>query len=288
MRKNRLKGIIALAILIISMVFMYLYLTFGQEALLTKSVLVSIVDIEQGTIISHEYFTEKKVYDDDLISGSIGAGQLSSIIGLASTQFIPANSQILGRYFEKPGIVVTGDKFVYKIPNNWIYAVPSSIRRSDEILIYEINSKIDQGINLCVEMEAPESMFGNTMENGTDNITDSTVDNTIENTTDTTKEEETDIISENTVDNTAANEILPIYEENVTAEIELSEKKPILQTTVIYVKDSANREVVDVDGGKRLDASSQVASIEIVCTKDDITKLEKKIAEGKKLIIVYR
>lgn len=252
MRKNRLKGIIALAIMIISMVLMYLYLSFGQEAFSTKSVIVTAVDIDQGTVISYEHFTEKKVEDKDLISGSISVEELSSIIGLAATQFIPANSQVVSRYFEKPGIVITEDKFVYKIPNNWIYAVPSSIRRSDEVLIYEIDSRIDQGIDQSI------------------------------------KAIESKTISEKATDYKADRENLPVYEGNVAPHIVIGDKEPIIQTSVIYVKDSANREVVDVDGGNRLDASSQVSSIEIVCTKDDITKLEKKIAEGKKLIIVYR
>ena len=37
MRKNRLKSIIELAIMIISMDLMYLYLSFGQEAFSTKA-----------------------------------------------------------------------------------------------------------------------------------------------------------------------------------------------------------------------------------------------------------
>lgn len=260
MRKNRLKGIIALGIMIFSLILMYVYLTFGQEAFSTKSVLVTTCDIEQGTIISNEHITEKRIRNEDIITGSLETLQLSEIIGLASTHFIPGNSQILNRYFAKPGVVVTGEKFVYKIPNNWIYAVPSSIRRNDEVLIYEVDAKIDQGVELSINVEVPEKLNKNSIEN----TVDETLGDTIEN-----------------------NDLSTYKDSSVTQTI-IGDKKPILQATVIYVKDSANREVVDVDGGKRLDASSQVSSIEIVCTEDDIVKIEKKVAEGKKLILVYR
>lgn len=280
MRKNRLKGIIALMIMIIAMIGMYLYLTLGQEAFTTKSVVVATNDINKGTVIGYEHFTEKRVREDDLLAGGLDDSQISSVIGLASTQFIPANSQVLSRYFADPGIVVTGENFVYKIPSDWIYAVPSSIRRTDELLIYEIDSRIDQGIDQSIRPAKPEDVPEITTNNIAAPVDVVTVDvvtgEGLENSTESKSEP---IIS---------NPILPTYEEDFVAEPVIADKEPILQTTVIYVKDSANREVVDIDGGKRLDASSQVSSIEIVCTKDDITKIEEKIAEGKKLVLVYR
>lgn len=239
MRKNKLKGIIALGVMILSLVLMYVYLTFGQEVFNTKSVLVAATNIEQGTIISNEYFIVKKIRNEDLVAGNMDTSQLSSVIGLASTQYIPKNAQVVSRYFNKPGIVLTDKNFVYKIPNNWIYAVPLSIRRSDDVLIYDIDARIDEGLKIPVTKIA---------EDGS----------------------------------------LPAYQASDAPQIMIGSNDPILETTIIYVKDSANREVVDVDGKTRLDGSSQVSSIEIVCTKEDVKKIEEKVAEGRKLIIVYR
>lgn len=261
MRKNRLKGIISLAFIVLSLLLLYIYLTFGQEILFTKSVLVAVEDIEQGTVIGREYFIEKKIKKEDIIVGSLELKQLSAIIGLASTQYIPGNSQVVSRYFDKPGIVITKDSFVYKIPGDWIYAVPSSIRRSDDILIYEIDAKIDE------IMQAP-SLYNNK--------------------NDSSSEYPDGAVNQSTVESLQGANSLPALRENNNAKIKTSSNEPILEATVIYVKDSANREVVDVDGKPRLDGSSQVSSIEIVCTKKDVAKIEKKIAEGKKLILVYR
>lgn len=127
------------------------------------------------------------------------------------------------------------DRFVFKIPSSWIYAVPSSIRRGDDILLYEVDARIDQSISQSV------------VNNGED---------------------------------------LPTYQGR--PDIDVGSGKPVLEATVIYVKDSSNREVVDVAGRERLDGSSQVSSIEIVSTSDDVAKLEQKVIEGKKFILVYR
>jgi hypothetical protein len=62
----------------------------------------------------------------------------------------------------------------------------------------------------------------------------------------------------------------------------------IFNTTVVYVKDSTNREVTDTNGKERLDGSSQVSAIEIICTRSDTQILENSVLSGKKLIVVYR
>ncbi len=237
MRRNKLSGIIAVIILIMSLVLMYFYLTYGQQVFATKAVLVANMDIEPGTIVNSQvHFSERNIRNEDLIPGSLCATDIANFEGKASVQFIPKNGQISSRFFEIAGLVMTGDEFVFKIPNQWIYAVPSSIRRGDDILVYEIDSRIDQQIDISPTTNE-------------DNIISSYL---------------------------------------TVSGITLGASKPIIESTVMYVKDSANREVVDVDGKIRLDGTSQVASIEIVCTKDELSQLEAKIAEGKKLILVYR
>ncbi len=240
MRKNKLKGIIALCIMSLALVLMYLYLSYGQQAFSTTTVLVAAYDIELGTIIDADFhFIKKNIRNEDIIANSLLPSESSGLEGMAASQYIPKNAQISTKYFEQSGIVLTKENFVFKIPTTWIYAVPSSIRRGDRISIYEIDAKIEQQINLSSS--------------------------------------ETDI---NTIEG------IPTYQGQ--ADIFIGVQDPVLVTSVIYVKDSANREVVDVDSRLRMDASSQVASIEIVCSEADLLTLEKKIAEGKKLILVYR
>lgn len=236
MRRGKIKGIIALCIMVLCLVAMYGYLTFGQKALFTKTVLVASMDIEPGTIIDPgTHFVVRQVDDDALISGYLSQSDLPALRGLCASQFIPNNAQVTSRCFDKAGVVLTSDKFVFKIPANWIYAVPSSIRRGDEILIFEIDSEIDRNISA--------SMISN-------------------------------------------EDKLPVYD--TTPPMTIINEKPVLEATVIFVKDSSNREVVDVDTRTRFDGTSQVSSIEIVSTKDDMQILEKKVAEGKKFILVYR
>ena len=61
----------------------------------------------------------------------------------------------------------------------------------------------------------------------------------------------------------------------------------LLQTKVAYVKDGANREVISVSNGDRIDGSSRIGSVEIITTPEEFKEIESKINSGHKLIIMY-
>jgi hypothetical protein len=65
-------------------------------------------------------------------------------------------------------------------------------------------------------------------------------------------------------------------------------KKPLLETTAVYVKDSSNREVVDVGEGERENGSSKVSNIEIIVDSEEFQILMENIAAGNKFVIIYR
>lgn len=79
-----------------------------------------------------------------------------------------------------------------------------------------------------------------------------------------------------------------IIDENKVSEIEkMDEYEFVLSTRVMYVKDSGNREVVNVNE-TREDASGTIHTIEIVVDVEDLQLLESKYRNGSKFIIMYR
>jgi hypothetical protein len=63
--------------------------------------------------------------------------------------------------------------------------------------------------------------------------------------------------------------------------------EPLMRITVIYVKDSTNREVVNVVKESRLDASSKVASIEIIINDEQLNTLNEYRNNGYKFLVLY-
>lgn len=228
--------ILGILIMFSMVVAMYFWTTYGNEQLSTIPVLVAAQNIEKGTLIdTNKHFTIQKINTKYLLANSLKENDKIILTGKVAKQYIPKNAQIIKDYFDESGFVLTEGEVVFKIPNNWIYVIPSTIRRGDKIFIYEIDSNIDKNLNVPIK----------TNEEGI---------------------------------STANNNLL---------NIRLSSNEPILETTVLYVKDSSNNEVKDISDKERLDATSGVSSIEIGCTKEEIEILEKKISEGMKFIIVY-
>lgn len=72
-----------------------------------------------------------------------------------------------------------------------------------------------------------------------------------------------------------------------TAATTSSGLEELLQTKVAFVKDGANREVVTVSNGDRIDGSAAIGSVEIITTPDEFKEIEGKINSGHKLIFMY-
>lgn len=65
--------------------------------------------------------------------------------------------------------------------------------------------------------------------------------------------------------------------------------EPLFYTTVAHVKDSSNREVVDIkESGERMDASSKISSVELVMDPSKFEILSNLYESGYKFVIMYR
>lgn len=230
-KKPMLTAILGIVIMAIAAAGGILFVLYGQPALDFEKVMVAAVDIPKGTIASPDMFTEVKFDRNLVLSGKITPDNVSGIYGLAATQFIPAKAQVVPAFFQSKNYVVGVDQAVMKIPTTWVYAVPSSIRRGDTALFYEIDADMDQY------------------------ITQSNLSNTVDNSS--------------------------------LIRLMLGESTPVLSLSVAYVKDSANREVVDTGDGVRMDGSSQVSSIEVIINNDQKRILENSIQNGMKFLVLY-
>ena len=125
-------------IVFISMAFiMFYWETVGRENYLYQSVLVFKEDINAGTLITDEkLLTFKRVEFDNLIDNAINDKAL--IVGKATTHFIPRGSQIHPSFLEEKELILKPGQYIFKIPNEWIYSMPDSLRRKDHITLYEI------------------------------------------------------------------------------------------------------------------------------------------------------
>ncbi len=112
--------------------------TAGRELYFYKNVVVLSQDVKRGTLITENMLSLKKFEVNKIIDQAINEG--NEVIGLEAKHFIPKNTQLHPFYFESPGLLIGKNKYIMRIPNQWLYAVPNSLRRKDHILLYEIGN----------------------------------------------------------------------------------------------------------------------------------------------------
>lgn len=237
---QRLRGIAGIVLMILFLAVIYFWESIGREKLLYESVLVVNKDVNKGDVITKETLGYMKTEETKFIKDAIRDPK--EVLGKQATHFIPAKAQIHKTYIDDGVITTKKDELIFRIPNDWLVAIPSSIRRKDEIILYSINEdNLNAKVNISYEKE-------NTEEKDKENI-------------------------------------------NLYVNREQVEQLPgtkVINTTVAFVKDSANREVVDVGDKERINGSSQVNSLEIIATSEQIEKLKEYKNKGNKFLVMFK
>lgn len=224
---SRLRGILGVGLLILSIAGLFVWEAYGREALLYADVLVLKEDVKANTEITRQMFGIRKIDKISLIVDSVQSPD--TLIGRRSAVFIPKGMPLYDGLFTDPAFSGEVGEKVFAIPKEWLYAYPDTLRRGDTIYFYEILAK-----------EGSETYVSNEGQAGTAVITSGT-----------------------------------------------EEALPVISARVAYVKDSGNREVIDVTEN-RLDASATVATIEVILDEGKYNSLKESFETGHQFILMYQ
>jgi hypothetical protein len=142
--KPRLKIILGFSIFLFTIGFIILWDTVIKVRI--DSVSVAIVRpgvvIEKNTVIYEDMIMVEKRDRGSLIEGVVYEEEIEGIIGYETKQQLYGNSIISKRYIDFEGITPSSSKgeAIRPIPNEWIYASPSTLRRKDYIDFYLFKS----------------------------------------------------------------------------------------------------------------------------------------------------
>lgn len=219
--------------------------TDGRDRYMYQPALILKEEVRRGDIIREDMLDSVRYDKNLLIAESIA--DPNKVIGMEARHYIPAGTQLHPRYFDQPGLLTREDTFIVKVPNEWLYSVPDTLRRKDRVAFFEVTREV---LNQALS-EGNAELYRD----------------------------------QDTAAN-APNSLNTYRYPDAQASLALS-GEPIYLTTVAYVKDGANREVVSVSDEDRLDGSSLIGSIEIPMRPGDKTLLEQAVARGSKFIVAY-
>lgn len=143
-------------LILITLVGFWWYELGARERFIFTDVLVLNQDIQRGTVLEESMLSLTKVEISKVIKNVVSNKE--DIIGMAAKHFIPEKAQLNEMYFEVNELITSNELHVFKIPNEWIYSVPSTIRRKDRVYFYEfaidtsqVNTNTNPKTNIILE-----------------------------------------------------------------------------------------------------------------------------------------
>ena len=108
----------------------------GRENITYDRVLVLKEALPKNTLITADMLRVKKV--DRAGEGALMEGEKSEVVGLETTQFVPAGTELYREYFQE-SIFAVGEeqgRYILSIPAQWLKAFPQTLRRGDRAFFY--------------------------------------------------------------------------------------------------------------------------------------------------------
>ena len=131
--KRRIAGIVLVMFSVGALGFWELW---GRENITYDRVLVLKEALPKNTLITADMLRVKKV--DRAGEGALMEGEKGEIVGLETTQFIPAGTELYREYFQE-SIFAVGEeqgRYILSIPAQWLKAFPQTLRRGDRAFFY--------------------------------------------------------------------------------------------------------------------------------------------------------
>lgn len=145
--KNKLKNITSYILPIIAIfaicgfcAIVWFWETVGREKFMYDEVVVASKYILEGQPITKDNVKLEKFEASKVVKGA--AKSVNEVINKTAKHNIPQNAQIHPDYVDVDEIIAKNDQYIFKLPNEWIKAVPSSLRRKDTAYIYLVSSNL--------------------------------------------------------------------------------------------------------------------------------------------------
>ncbi len=133
---DRGKRIIGIVLIAVSIAALVTWEKWGKAQFLYDEVLVCSKNVAKGTILRDDMFqtVKMKVSEKDFIT----PGEKNSLVGKEAAAFIHKGLPLFQEYFIQVELVsgAKEGKYVLTVPEEWLYALPSSLRRGDDAYFF--------------------------------------------------------------------------------------------------------------------------------------------------------
>lgn len=133
MMKQKAAGIL---LIVISLGALGFWEFWGRENLAYEQILVLRQNIPENTEIVRSLLEVKRVENPG--EKVLLEKDAATLIGMESSQFIPAGTPLHREFFQDPSLATGGStgQYILSIPDEWLISFPQTLRRGDEVGFY--------------------------------------------------------------------------------------------------------------------------------------------------------
>lgn len=227
-KKTRTKNLIGIGLILFAIAGIFFWENYGRAQFLYTDVIVFKEEVQANKIVDIKMLGKIKADNSSLVQGVIT--NVDDIVGKQTLTIIPQGLQLSPKFFGQPQMSTGDGKYVFAVPDEWIYSCPQTVRRGDQVYFYPVPGK--------------KSEDGGSYDQSGAYITPDA----------------------------------PVSVETTSS--------AIVSTSVAYVKDSANREIVDVVP-VRLDGTAAVAKLEVIVDDTQYKQLKDSYENGFQFVVMY-
>ncbi len=140
------RRIIGFAIITATMITIGIWEFWGRENIAYQSVLVLKDDLPENTIITEENFKVKKLESPS--ADALKPKDKDKLVGCETSQYVAAGTELRKEYFAQSKFIIGGEtgKELMSLPAEWLLSFPQTLRRGDEITLYNGQVKIIEAV----------------------------------------------------------------------------------------------------------------------------------------------
>ena len=143
--KEKLKRKFGIVFFIVVILLIFSWERGGRESFMYQDIIVLNKDVEANQVITERMLGVIKVDKSTLIKDAIT--NPDDIIGMETTTFIPRALPLSKKFFETQEMSVGNGRYIFSIPDDWIYSYPQSLRRGDNVYFYSIKKRVETEVD---------------------------------------------------------------------------------------------------------------------------------------------
>lgn len=134
---NKFRSLLGLALIVLAVAGLVYWEMDGRERLLTDTVLVAAMDIQENMILSSAMIAQIGVTHEAKISGALGPKAIALLTAKRAKQFIPKNAQLSENFLYQDDFYIKEGESLFVIKPDWISMMSSAIRQGDKVGLYD-------------------------------------------------------------------------------------------------------------------------------------------------------